>query len=89
LQISNSSVEVWARPISPPGSFAIAFLQLANNGTPESVNVIARDVGLSSASSYSVTDGFNGESIGTFGPDTVIKVIVNPNGVVLIRAQPI
>ncbi|WAQ98162.1 AGAL-like protein [Mya arenaria] len=88
LQINGTNVEVWSRPISPVGSFAIAFLQLANHGDPTPVSVTGRDIGLT-ASGYMFMDGFNNQPMGTYGPDSPVKVVVNPNGVVLFRAKPI
>lgn len=75
---------------NPPGSFAIAFLQLANPGNPTFFRVRAGDVGLSAQNGYSIIDGFSGELlITTKGPDTVLKMIVDPNGVLFFLAGPV
>lgn len=90
LQISGTTVEVWSRPLSASGSLAVAFLQLANKGDPIMFKVRTGNIGLKAANGYSVTDGFTGETlITTTGPDTVLKILVNPNGVVLVVAKPI
>lgn len=79
-------MEVWSKPIIPKGSFAIAFLQLDNHGDPTPVSAVAKDIGLTSQGGYGVTNGFTGESVMTVAPDTLLKILVNPNGVVLFKA---
>lgn len=86
FQINNTDVEVWSKPILPVCSFAVAFLQLSNHGNPTLVSVFGRDIGLTNPDGYDVTDGFTGESLTPAHPDVTLKIIVNPNGVVLFKA---
>lgn len=86
FQVNNTNVEVWSKPILPAGSFAIAFLQLSNHGDPTLVSVFGRDIGLSNQGGYNVIDGFTGDSVMSAGPDVKLKIVVNPNGVVLFKA---
>lgn len=86
LQINSTFVEVWSKPILPTGSFAVAFLQLANNGDQTLVTVLAQDVGLTSVNGYNIYDGFSGQPVMTITPRTPLKINVNPNGVVLFTA---
>lgn len=89
-KVNGTLIEVWSRPLSDPReSFALAFLQLANSGDPSLFSIRAGEVGLINTNGYSITDGFTGEHlITTEGPDTVLKLKVNPNGVLLIIARP-
>ena len=88
MQINGTFVEVWSRPVLPKGSYAIAFLQLINPGNPTLVSVQAREIGLTATGGYSFTDSFTGQPAGTYGPDDMLKLLINPNGVVLFTAIP-
>ncbi|KAH3781719.1 alpha-N-acetylgalactosaminidase-like [Dreissena polymorpha] len=88
LKINGTFVEVWSRPVLPKGSYAIAFLQLINPGNPTLVSVQAREIGLTATGGYSFTDSFTGQPAGTYGPDDMLKLLINPNGVVLFTAIP-
>jgi len=50
------------------------------------VTVVAKDVGLTNKAGYDVTDGFSGESVMAIHPEDKLKVFVNPNGVVMMKA---
>ncbi|XP_045204113.2 alpha-N-acetylgalactosaminidase-like [Mercenaria mercenaria] len=89
--IKGTAIEVWSKPLSnPSGSFALAFVQLPNPGDPTLFSVRTGDVGLVSPNGYTISDGFTGEEeVTTKSPDDVLKLLVNPNGVILFVATPV
>jgi Alpha galactosidase A C-terminal beta sandwich domain len=78
-------VEVWTRPIVPKGSWAFALL---NKGTavPVQVSIKLSDMGLADPSGYNITEVFDGSFIGLMKPNELLKVSVNPTGVLFGRA---
>lgn len=89
--INGTSIDVWVKPLSGiKGTLAIALVQLPNPGNPTLVSVKARDIGLTATNGYTLTDAFTGQPVVTIpGPDSVLKILVNPNGVVMFTAKPV
>jgi len=85
----KSGVEIWTKPVLPEingqRSMAIAFLNRRTDGTPTKVNVVLRELGLSSPIGYTVHDLFDDRSLGTYLPDDRLQVKVNPSGVVMVK----
>lgn len=88
-KVNGTTIQVWSRPVSPPGSFAIAFLQLENPGLITRISVIAQDIGLTNEDGYTVTDGFSGEDLGSLTPEMLCHVKIKPNSVEVIVAKPV
>ncbi|KAK7097343.1 alpha-N-acetylgalactosaminidase-like [Littorina saxatilis] len=89
-QLLAGDMQVWMRPISPKGSFALAFLNfLINGGGPKQVETKLTELGLTGAGSYNITEGFTGKFIGLFKPSSTLTVRVNPSGVFLVVARPV
>lgn len=90
VQIFAGEMQVWLRPISPAGSMAIAFLNLRiNSGGPVEVDMPFHKLGPTTAAGYNVTEGFTGQFLGIFKPDSTFTAMVNPSGVYLLVARPI
>ena len=86
----TGNIQVWKRPISPRGSFAIAFLNfLINGGGAKEVQTTLHKLGLNRTSGYNITEGFTGEFIGMYKPTSTLSVMVNPSGVYLVVAKPL
>lgn len=77
---------MWARPITPKGSFALAFLNFAIGNGPAQITIPLSKLGLLNPTGYQVTDGFSGEVFGHYSPDIPLNVFINPSGVVLLVA---
>ncbi|XP_064608971.1 alpha-N-acetylgalactosaminidase-like [Liolophura sinensis] len=82
-------VQIWTRPISPKGTFAVAFLNPSEGGMPSTLSVVVDDLGLTNGSGYNVTETFDGVSMGTVKPGQNITISVNPEGVYLFTATPL
>lgn len=80
-------MQIWVRPISPDGSFAVAFLNLAIGGGPHKLNITCTDLGLTSSRGYHIVESFTGDDLGVFMPQDVFTCFVNPSGVFLITAS--
>lgn len=86
--INGTNIDIWLRTLSGKGMQVIALLQLVNPGNPTLITVKARDIGLTATSGYSLTDAFTGELlVDVKGPDDMLKVLVNPDGVVMFTAK--
>lgn len=87
--IKAGYIEIWSRPISPTGSFAVAFLNFGiNTGGPSQVTTSLGKLEMPSPSGYNVTEGFTGQYLGMYKPESKLTVFVNPTGVYLIVARP-
>ncbi|ELU01625.1 hypothetical protein CAPTEDRAFT_182233 [Capitella teleta] len=80
-------VRIWRRSISKPKS-SYAFLLLYTNisGGPSKVTIKLRDLGLTTAGQYNLTNVFTGEFLGTYKPWYYLNAEVNPVGCVFIDA---
>jgi hypothetical protein len=89
MVLQNEMICVWTRPITPVGSYAIAFLNYAKSGGPK---LIAFTLGgipnISRMVSYNVYEVFDNRFIGFFKPTETIRFYVNPSGIYLIKAVP-
>ncbi|XP_070198175.1 alpha-N-acetylgalactosaminidase-like [Littorina saxatilis] len=86
LQLPNS-ISVWTKPLAD-GSTAVAFYQEGNSGRPTLVSTTLATIGLASGNGYNVTEVFDGKGMGTFKPSSPFKVLVDPNGILLLKAKP-
>ncbi|XP_067663985.1 alpha-N-acetylgalactosaminidase-like [Haliotis asinina] len=85
-QVGN--IEIWSRPLSPVGKFAIAILNLGDGGCAAIVNTTLSYVGLTNQAGYSVTEGFTGTVVGNFSLSDHFVSKVNPSGIQLYVASP-
>ncbi|KAK7475299.1 hypothetical protein BaRGS_00033446 [Batillaria attramentaria] len=86
----DGDIQIWARPISPVGSYAVAFLNFGiKTGRSVEVTTSLAKLGLHRSSGYNVTEGFTGQKIGIYKPGSSLTVFVNPSGVYLIVARPL
>jgi len=85
----SGDFEMWTKPISPPGTYAFAFLNFAN-AMPGLVTAhLAVDLMFNNANGYNITEVFDGTYIGVFKPTDNLSVMVNPNGVFFGKAVPL
>ncbi|KAK7097799.1 hypothetical protein V1264_004724 [Littorina saxatilis] len=82
-----NSISVWTKPLAD-GSTAVAFYQKGNSGRPTLVSTTLANIGLASGNGYNVTEVFDGKGMGTFKPSSPFKVLVDPNGILLLKAVP-
>lgn len=82
----GSSLYTWVRPISPLGSAAIVFLNLADGGGPSKMNTTLFKLGLTNESGYDLTEVFDGINYGIYKPMDSFAFFVNPSGVFMITA---
>lgn len=86
----NNGIEIWSRPLTPTSSdstyysYAVAFLNRGSEKTH--VNTILQDIGLTYESGYNIVDLYNGDSYGTLGPQDELSVLVDPSGVIFVKA---
>ncbi|XP_046575091.1 alpha-N-acetylgalactosaminidase-like [Haliotis rubra] len=85
-QVGN--IEIWSRPLSPVGKFAIAILNLGDGGCAAIVNTTLSYVGLTNQAGYTVTEGFTGAAVGKFSLTDHFVSKVNPSGIQLYVASP-
>ena len=83
-----NSISVWLKPLFG-GSSAIAFLNEDYQGRPNAIKTTLKDVGLKNANGYNVTEVFNGTPMGVFKPLSTFDVLVDPTGILLLKAVPL
>lgn len=88
LSLQNGDLSIWVRPVSPPGSAAVAFLYTGQSGGPTKAVVTMATLGLNMTSGYDVTEVFDGKDLGHVKPNETFCCYVNPTGVYLIKATP-
>lgn len=88
LFLQNGNIEIWSRPLSPVGKFAIAILNLGEAGCAAIVNTTLSYIGLTNQGGYKVTEGFTGAAVGTFSLSDHFVSNVNPSGIQLYVASP-
>jgi hypothetical protein len=86
LQLYDDKFQIWTRPISPVGSFAIAAVYFKQQGNPLHVSLQLSAISLTAARGYNITEVFDGLPIGTFLPSQNFTYAVNPSGIVFLRA---
>ena len=84
---------VWAKPIVPIGSWAVAILNRARTGGPRGFSVTMAGLKLANVSVdvikyYTVLDILSKRSLGSRSSIQPISVLVNPSGVCLLRIVP-
>ncbi|XP_076446539.1 alpha-N-acetylgalactosaminidase-like isoform X2 [Babylonia areolata] len=90
VQVTTGDLQIWRRPISPTGSFAVAFLNFyINQGGAKKMQTTLQKIGLVNPGGYNVTEGFTGVFMGLYKPMSYLSVMVNPSGVFLIVARPV
>ncbi|ESO85223.1 hypothetical protein LOTGIDRAFT_235899 [Lottia gigantea] len=87
MELANGYVYVFTRTLVD-NKIAVAVLNKAFNGMPTSVTMTGKDLGLTDESGYTITDGFTGDQIGSYGPTSEIIQNVNPSGIVIFVATP-
>ena len=75
------------RPLSPPNSAAIIFLNLNEGGYPIKVINILYKLGLTNENGYTITETFKGTDLGKYKPMDIFSCIVDPTGVYMITAR--
>ncbi|XP_025088515.1 alpha-N-acetylgalactosaminidase-like [Pomacea canaliculata] len=83
------SVSVWVKALYNKGSFAVAFLNKDDQGTPAYFKISLGDLGLTNLNGYNVTDEFEGTSIGIFKPTETFYVSVDPTSILLTKVVPL
>lgn len=88
----QSQVSFWIRPVLPTkgnsSSYAVVVASRRDMGSAVTVSVKLSSLGLKDAQGYNVYDLYqNKHFIGLFHPDDSIDVQVNPNGVVMLKAE--
>lgn len=90
----ESGVEIWARAVLPLAddkstSAAIVFFNRRNLGGPVNVTIKLSSLSLIYRNGYDVLDLFNpGAQSGWFMPSDDLTAMVNPSGVVMLKATP-
>lgn len=85
--LQAGQVRIWRRSISKPkGSYAFLLLYTNISGGPSKVTIKLRDLGLTTAGQYNLTNVFTGEFLGTYKPWYYLNAEVNPVGCVFIDA---
>ncbi|KAM7291069.1 alpha-N-acetylgalactosaminidase [Ixodes scapularis] len=90
----ESGVEIWARAVLPLAddkstSAAIVFFNRRNLGGPVNVTIKLAGLSLVYRNGYDVLDLFNpGAQTGWFMPTDDLTAMVNPSGVVMLKATP-
>ncbi|XP_076446682.1 alpha-N-acetylgalactosaminidase-like [Babylonia areolata] len=82
----EGNIELWVRPISPAGTFAIAVVNYSQGGGPNRVQLSLASFGLK-GSKYNVTEVFDGKSVGVFSLTDKMTISVNPSGVFFAVAK--
>ena len=70
----------------PSGSYAVAIIYTKQSGYPVHVSVRLGDIGLANTQGYSVTEVFEGQSMGHYSPTSNFTTYVNPSGIFMVRA---
>jgi len=86
FQLYNDTFHVWTRPITPPGSYAIAAVYSKQQGYPIHVTLPLSAVQLNATQGYNVTEVFDNIPVGFLKPNQNLTYIVNPSGICLLRA---
>ncbi|KAL8617053.1 hypothetical protein ACOMHN_014224 [Nucella lapillus] len=82
----TSNIELWVRPISPVGTFAVAVVNYSQGGGPRRIKLSLSNFGLT-GSKYNVTEVFDGKPVGVFSVKDTMTLKVNPIGVFFAVAR--
>ncbi|XP_011684091.1 alpha-N-acetylgalactosaminidase [Strongylocentrotus purpuratus] len=82
-----AKIEVWAKPLSGESFAAVVFSKRTD--MPYNCTFTISKLNFTHAAGYKVRDLFLSKDLGTFLPGDDISVMVNPVGVVMIRADPV
>ncbi|XP_038055702.1 alpha-N-acetylgalactosaminidase-like [Patiria miniata] len=82
----DSSFEIWTKELVG-NSYAAVFFSRAID-MPHNRTTTMKALGFPDASGYSVRDLFARKDLGFFEPEKILSVIVDPSGVVVIKATP-
>ncbi|XP_050525606.1 alpha-N-acetylgalactosaminidase-like isoform X4 [Daktulosphaira vitifoliae] len=88
----DQGIEVWVRPVEPKSekyySYAIAFVNRRTEGTPYLYSTSLRDLGLINPEGYIIKNLYSNHTVSKFlEPNSLIKVLTNPTGVVFLKAS--
>jgi len=86
FQLFNDTFHIWTRPITPPGSYAIAAVYSKQQGYPIHVTLPLSAIRLNATQGYNVTEVFDNTAVGFLKPNQNLTYIVNPSGICLLRA---
>jgi hypothetical protein len=86
LTLYNNLFQLWTRPITPPGSYAVAALYLKLGGYPLHVSFPLAALGLTAPRGYNLTEVFDGVNLGHYLPAQNFTYVVNPSGIYLLKA---
>ncbi|XP_045204379.2 alpha-N-acetylgalactosaminidase-like [Mercenaria mercenaria] len=89
VQESVYKLQIWTRPITPHGSYAIVILNLRKGGGPSAVNFTLTDLDIYNSDGYNLTETFDGKYLGIYKSNATFKCKVNPSGVYMITAVPV
>jgi hypothetical protein len=87
ISIYDNKFQVWTRPLSPPGSFAVAAIYLKMEGYPIQVSIPLSSLSMTAVHGYNVTEVFDGTPVGHILPTQNFTFTVNPSGIYLLRAD--
>jgi len=82
----ESKFEIWTKELSN-GAHAAVFFSRATD-LPHNHTISMKDLGFTNPEGYLIRDLFAGKDLGFFGPSDKLSLMVNPNGVVIIKATP-
>jgi len=85
----NDTFHIWIRPITPPGSYAIAATYSKQEGYPIHVTLPLSAANLTAPQGYNITEVFDNTAVGYRKPNENVTYTVNPSGIVLLRATVI
>lgn len=81
--------EVWKRPLYKPHTYAIAIINSDNEGVPRTIKLSLAEFGVTGASSFNVTDVFDGTSHGIAQVNASFIYEVNPTGIYMVKLDPV
>nr|CAB3264191.1 alpha-N-acetylgalactosaminidase-like [Phallusia mammillata] len=85
--LNKDKIQTWSRPLQN-GQYAVAVLSTRTDGTPYNHSFSLSQLGIPSGA-YDLLDLFPKKSMGKFLSKDQISVMVNPNGIVMMRATPV
>ncbi|XP_046546389.1 alpha-N-acetylgalactosaminidase-like [Haliotis rubra] len=84
-----ANIQVWTKPLSLPGSYAVAFFNPEFGGTPSLVTLTLSQIELTNQNGYNITDVFDDIQIGTYKLADKLSISANPEGIVLLKIVPL
>jgi len=86
FQLYNDTFHIWTRPITPPGSYAIAAVYSKQQGYPIHVTLPLSAIHLNASHGYKITEVFDNKPVGYLKAGQNLTYIVNPSGIYFLRA---